>query len=112
MREYLLWCNGMGNISAMPGQRFNPQTQEWVKESALPELWCRSQLWLRSELWPSNSICHGVAKKEKKKKRKTKQKADMHLNFILFLWMHHCHMEVSRLGVESELKLRPTLQPG
>ena len=30
---------------------------------------------------------------------------------ILFLWPHLCHMEVPRLGVESELQLQPTLQP-
>ena len=31
--------------------------------------------------------------------------------FFVFLWPHLCHMEVPRLGVKSELQLRPTPQP-
>ena len=29
------------------------------------------QLWLGSDPWPRNSICHGVAEKEKRKKEMT-----------------------------------------
>ena len=36
-----------------------------LKELVLLQLWHRLQLQLGSDLWPRNSICHGVAKKEK-----------------------------------------------
>ena len=39
----------------------------WVKDLVLPQLQLRSQLWLRSDPWLGNSLCCGVAKKEKKK---------------------------------------------
>ena len=58
-----MWCNGMGSILVALGHRFNPYLQ------------LRSRLWLRSDPWPRNSICCGVAKKEKRKKdRKTDRK--------------------------------------
>ena len=34
------------------------------------QLLLRSQLQLGSDPWPGNSVCHGVAKKERKKKKK------------------------------------------
>ena len=68
-REFLLWHNGMGSISWSAG------TQVWslvssigLKDPVLPQLWRGSQLWLRSYPLPGNSICHGVAKKEKTKR--------------------------------------------
>ena len=45
-----------------------PVPAQWVKDPALPQLQCRWQLWLGSDPWPGNSICCGVAKKEKKDK--------------------------------------------
>ena len=32
------------------------------------------------------------------------------INLFFFLWMHLWYMEVTRLGVELELQLRPMLQ--
>ena len=40
-----------------------PSLAQWVKDPALPQGWLRSQLLLRSDPWPTNSICHGIAKK-------------------------------------------------
>ena len=31
-----------------------PGLAEWVKDRALPQLWCRSQRWLRFDPWPRN----------------------------------------------------------
>ena len=47
-----------------------PGPAQWIKDLALPQLWCRSQLWLGSDPWLQKSICHRVAKKEKQKKNK------------------------------------------
>ena len=47
------------------GHGFGPQTVP-IKDSVLPQLWRRFQHQIGFNLWPRNSICLGVAKKEKK----------------------------------------------
>ena len=54
-----------------------PTVMQWVKDSVLPQLWCRSQLQLRFRLWPRNSICHGC---NKKKKKHNEVSANIHQN--------------------------------
>ena len=44
-----------------------PGPAQWVKDLTLPQLQLRLRLRLSSDPWPRNSICLGVAKKEKKK---------------------------------------------
>ena len=60
-----------------------PGLAQWVKDPALPLLWCRSQTWLRSGvavalIRPPTlgiSICHGFSpKKTKDEKKKKKRK--------------------------------------
>ena len=67
--KFLLWCNRICDISAVPGYRFNPSAQ-LVKDLALLQLWWRSQLQLRSDPWPRNSICYKMGKKNKKNLKK------------------------------------------
>ena len=50
----------------------HPSWAQWVKDPVLLQLQLRSHLWLGSDPGPMNSICHGVAKKEKKKESKEK----------------------------------------
>ena len=50
-----------------------PGLEQWVKDTGLLQLWCRSQPWLRSDPWFGNSICQGAAKKKKKKKERKKE---------------------------------------
>ena len=38
---------------------------QWVKDTALPQLWLRLKLRLGFDPWPRNSICLWAAKKEK-----------------------------------------------
>ena len=45
-----------------------PGLVEWVKDLEFLQLQLRWRLWLGCDPWPGNSICHGVAKKEKKEK--------------------------------------------
>ena len=47
-----------------------PSPTQWVKDSVLPPLQCRSQLQLGLDPWPGNSTYHRVAEKEKKGKKK------------------------------------------
>ena len=56
------------DAASIPGQA------QWVKD---PTLQHRSQLWLRSDPCPGNSMCHGVAKKEKNKQKKMEFPADL-----------------------------------
>jgi len=37
--------------------------------------------------------------------------SNLQLIFSFFLWLHLQHMEVPKLGVKSELKVRPTPRP-
>ena len=46
--EFLLWCNEISGISAVPGHRLDP--------------------------WPRNFICHRAAKREKNKTKQTNKK--------------------------------------
>ena len=57
----MLWRNGMGDVSAAPGHRFNawPGRHSGVKDLVLLQQY-RSQLWFR------NSIRCRAVKKEKK----------------------------------------------
>lgn len=59
----------MHKISGVSGRRFNPQPSTWVKDPALPQLWCRSTLRLGSDPWPRHSTCCGAAEKEEKKEK-------------------------------------------
>ena len=43
-----------------------PSLAQWVKDSVLPEQWCRLQSWLGSDTWSENSIYCRIAKKKKK----------------------------------------------
>ena len=54
------WLNG---ISSVLGSVASPA--QFVKGSALLQLWLRSQLWLGSDPWPRSSICRGGGKKKK-----------------------------------------------
>ena len=51
---------------------------QWVKDMALPQLWCRSQLRHGFDPWPRNFHIMGVSKtnKQTNKKQKTKQYTD------------------------------------
>ena len=45
--------------------------EQWVKGSALLQLWRRLQLWHGFSLWPRELLhAEGVARKKKKKKKK------------------------------------------
>ena len=74
--ELLLWCNGISGVSSAPGCRSNPILAQWLKDLVLPRLWVKSQMLLRSDPWRLNSLCCGVANKEKKRKKKGKKKKD------------------------------------
>ena len=68
--EFLLWRNGIGGVSGALGCRFDPRPSKVVKDpEMLPLRRLRLRLRPRSDPWPRNSICRGVAKKEKKKFR-------------------------------------------
>ena len=41
---------------------------QWVKDLALPQLWCRWQLWLRFDPWPRNFHMPQVQGGKKKEK--------------------------------------------
>ena len=45
----------------------NPGPAQRVKDLALLQLWHRSKHPLRADPWPSDSMCCGVAQKEKKR---------------------------------------------
>ena len=80
-KEFLLWCNRISSISAMPRilVQFSAQ-HRGLKDPALSQLWHRSQLWLRSDPWPRNSICSGAAKKGGKKRKNEKKKKGNAIN--------------------------------
>ena len=40
---------------------------QWVKDLALPQLWCRSQFWLGFSPWPGSFHMPRVWQKERKK---------------------------------------------
>ena len=73
MEEFPLWHNWISRVLGTLGHRFNPSTVLWVKDSALLQLWLRTQLRLRLDPWSRNSICHRVAKRTEKKKEKKKR---------------------------------------
>ena len=63
--EFLLWRNRTSSISGASWDEGSiPGLAQWIKDSTLLQLQCRSQLQLRSDSWLENSICHGAAKKE------------------------------------------------
>ena len=54
-------------VCSAPDTGSIPGPVHWVKGSGIAiTVECRPQLCLGSDPWPRNSICHGVAKKEKK----------------------------------------------
>ena len=59
----MLWHNGTGGVAGALGLRFEPEPSAVVEDLVLLQLWLASDPWLR------NSICCGVAKKEKKLER-------------------------------------------
>ena len=67
--EFLLWHNGMDqwHLCSTTTQVWAPAWHSGLKDLALP------QQQLRSNPWPRNSICRGVAKKEKIKNQKKKK---------------------------------------
>ena len=65
--EFLRWHKWMGNILGAQGHG-SPAQHSGLRILCLQ---LRSQLWLRSDPVSRNSICCGVAKKEKKKKKET-----------------------------------------
>ena len=68
------WSSHCGTIGA-PVSPLTPGPAHGVKDLVLPQLQLqhRSPMWLGSHLLPGNSICLGVAKKEKNKNKQTKK---------------------------------------
>ena len=58
------------HLCSIRSQVWSPAWYSGLKGLVLPQLWYRSQLQLGYDPWPGNSICHGVANKEKKRERK------------------------------------------
>ena len=65
-------CNSrggaVGSMASLQHQNTGsiPAQHSGLKDPVSPQLWCGSQLWLRPDPWPGNSICCGMAQKEKK----------------------------------------------
>ena len=57
-------------LLAVLGCSFDPGLAQGVKDLALLQLGLGSQLQLRSDPWLGNSICHGLAKKEREREKK------------------------------------------
>ena len=57
-----IWHFPWGNMGLIPGPL------QWVKDLALPQLWCRSQMWLGFNHWLGNFQMPQVWPKKKKKK--------------------------------------------
>ena len=54
-------------------RRFESGPGTWVKDLALPQLWCRWQWWLRFDPWPRNfHIPQVQGEKKKRRDRPTK----------------------------------------
>ena len=66
----------------------NPSPAQWVKDPALPQ-WHRSQLWLGSNPWWRNSICCGVAKKEKKNYWRFLKSSHISPMHIFYSWEYY-----------------------
>ena len=45
---------GLGSGIASGGMGLLPSLEQWVKNLALLQLWCKSQLWLKFNPWPRN----------------------------------------------------------
>lgn len=65
IQEFLLWCGGISGVSS--SWDLVQFWTQWVKDSALQQLWHRSQLWLIYDPWPGKSICCERDQKKKKK---------------------------------------------
>ena len=66
--EFLLWCSRLKTQHCLFGSvGLSPGLARWVKDPALPQLWCRLQLWLGFSPWPGNfHMCECGQKKKKK----------------------------------------------
>lgn len=50
-----------------------PGPAQWVQDLILPQLQC----WFRSDPWPGESVCRGVAKKEKEEEKKKSKRREI-----------------------------------
>ena len=70
--EFQLWLQGIGVSMESWDACLVLCPAQWVRDLTSTQLWCRSQLWLGSDPWPPrNSICCGMAKKQKQTKTHT-----------------------------------------
>ena len=76
----------------------------WVKDLALSLQQLESLLWCSFDPWPGDFHMAWV---QEKKVFKYNYHASKINNDFFLLWLHLWHMEVSGLGVELELQLRP-----
>ena len=55
LSEFPLWYSGLRIWCGFcSGECSIPSLGQWVKDPALPQLWCRSKLWLGCNPWPRN----------------------------------------------------------
>ena len=111
LKEVLLWHNGIFIALGKLECRFDPGPALWVKDLALPQPRHSSQLQLRFDPW---ALEVHMPWDDQKKKKKIEVYKQLFFSFFFlsfccccFLGLHPQHMEIPRLGVESELQPQP-----
>ena len=98
-QEFPLWCNGISSILGVLGCRFGwiPGPAQCVKDLGRCGLSCKCLL--RSDPQPGNSMCCGVANKEKRKKKKKKERKTDRQKWLKtrqsFVYSKHTQVQVA-----------------
>lgn len=98
MREFLLRYKGVSGVSVVPGLRFDPWPDMWVKDPEFLQLWSRLQLLLDLTPGWGTPYAAGQPKKKKTKEIAKRQNKNKNEKKLKKKKTHHFQRKVERIA--------------